>query len=45
MPKTVVPLTDAKIKRAKSEGKPAKLSDGYGLYLRGGSGNLNNTYK
>ena len=33
MPKTVVPLTDAKIKRAKSEDKPTKLSDGYGLYL------------
>ena len=34
MPKTVVPLTDTKIKKAKSEnGKSLKLSDGSGLYL------------
>lgn len=33
MPKLVVPLTDAKIKKTKSEGKSLKLSDGSGLYL------------
>lgn len=33
MARTVVPLNDTKIKKAKSEGKNIKLSDGGGLYL------------
>ena len=33
MARTVVPLNDTKIKKAKSEGSNTKLSDGGGLYL------------
>jgi integrase len=33
MPKLVTPLTEAKVKNAKSKDKPYKLADGGGLYL------------
>jgi hypothetical protein len=33
MPRTVAPLTDTAIRKAKSSAKPAKLRDGGGLYI------------